>query len=142
MEDFVAIPGYDGYKANRLGHILGKRKTILKTFIKNSGYYYCRNHTVHRLIALTFISNPLGLPEVDHINDNKLDNRAENLQWVTAKTNINKQQQVKNAKCYSWRKCSFQVQYSIDGFHHNRRFKDEDDAAFYVSLLKAIYPEH
>lgn len=40
-------------------------------------------HSVHRLIAETFIDNPDNKPCVDHINRNKVDNSAENLRWVT-----------------------------------------------------------
>lgn len=42
---------------------------------------------VHRIIAQCFIDNPEGKPEVNHINGNKSDNRAENLEWVTISEN-------------------------------------------------------
>ena len=38
---------------------------------------------VHRIIAEAFIPNPNHLPEVDHIDDNKLNNNVSNLQWIS-----------------------------------------------------------
>ena len=52
-------------------------------FTKQIRYY------VHRLIAETLIPNPQGLPEIDHINQNKTDNHVENLRWVTREENMN-----------------------------------------------------
>lgn len=46
-----------------------------------------KNRFVHRLIAEAFIPNPDNLPEVDHLNRNRADNRVENLRWVTHKEN-------------------------------------------------------
>jgi len=47
-----------------------------------------RTFRASRLVAQTYIPNPLNLPQVNHINGNKLDNRVENLEWCTAKRNI------------------------------------------------------
>lgn len=46
---------------------------------------------VHRLICLTFCGDPpTEKHQVNHINEDTLDNRAENLEWVTPKENIRK----------------------------------------------------
>lgn len=42
---------------------------------------------VHRIIANGFLVNPDGLPEVNHIDGNKLNNNVSNLEWVTGSQN-------------------------------------------------------
>jgi hypothetical protein len=59
-------------------------------------------HRHHRLIAEHFLANPDGLPEVDHINHVKNDNRLDNLRWVSRNENM------RNKTAYSGR----QVEYS------------------------------
>ena len=51
--------------------------------VKLNGNYYAH----HRLIAQQFIPNPDNLPEVDHINHIRTDNRIENLRWISASDN-------------------------------------------------------
>lgn len=44
-------------------------------------------HQVHRLLAKAFIPNPNNYPVVNHINEDKLDNRIENLEWCSVSYN-------------------------------------------------------
>jgi hypothetical protein len=68
----------------------------LKFFIDNGGYknyVFSRktkrtSHKCHRLIAKAFIPNPNNLPEINHKNCNKLDNRIPNLEWCSKLDNM------------------------------------------------------
>lgn len=58
--------------------------------------------TVHRLVAQAFIPNPQNLPTVNHINEDKTDNRAINLEWATIADNDNhgtRNQRMADTKC-------------------------------------------
>jgi len=64
------------------------------------------NFRVHRLITMAFHPNPSNLPEVDHINRNKEDNRPCNLRWCTRKENNNNKYYIdKSLAKYGIRKC-------------------------------------
>lgn len=73
------------------------REKILKP-CKNRGGYMCvnilkegklKNIRIHRLVADAFLPNPLNLPQINHRNEDKSDNRLENLEYCDAKYNVN-----------------------------------------------------
>ena len=93
------IKGYEGlYQVSNLGRVKSLyRNIILKGFIDQDGYRLVtiyRNNTksnkrIHRLVAQAFIPNPENKSHVNHIDEDKTNNRVDNLEWMTAKENIN-----------------------------------------------------
>ena len=92
MEQWKKIPGFEAYEVSTLGNIRNAKGHILKPWLDGGGHYQIQlgrgnKFTLHRLIALTFIPEVDGKPYVDHINQNKTDNRVENLRWATRSEN-------------------------------------------------------
>lgn len=115
-EIYKDIPGYEGlYQVSNLGNIKSlervyysgrnkairkvQKEIILKTRLDRDGYLvtglskdgiqsYCR---VHRLVALVFIENddPVNKTQVNHIDEDKTNNKVDNLEWCTHEYNIN-----------------------------------------------------
>lgn len=99
IEEWKAIPDYnERYFASTLGRIKNSKGKILKPQVGTGGYLYvaiskepnkfklCR---LHRVIASTFIPNPNNLPQINHIDEDKLNNQVSNLEWCTNSYNMN-----------------------------------------------------
>ena len=97
MEVWLDIKGYEHkYQISNMGQVraLNYRRTGQTRLIdikhnkgyaevalwKNSSRKMCR---VHRLVAEAFIPNPNNLPQINHKDENKLNNRMDNLEWCT-----------------------------------------------------------
>ena len=90
------IKSLERYKQNHSKLQLVNEKILPLHINKRNGYMYVylnknakgKNCRVHRLIAEVFIDNLNNLPQVNHIDGNKQNNRVDNLEWCTPKDNI------------------------------------------------------
>lgn len=96
-ETWKQIPGFEGlYDISDHGCVRNARNgNLLKLQNSGNGYFkvnLSRNGVVshewvHRLVAKVFVPNPHGFRVVDHVDGNKKNNHANNLEWVTSKEN-------------------------------------------------------
>lgn len=156
QEIWKDIVGYEGlYQVSNLGRVKsldryvghnkgGKRLykgSIIKQGLCKQGYYIvqlCKNNKaktkrVNRLVAQAFLDNPNNLPQVNHIDKNKYNNKVENLEWITSKDNTRysrclkvDQYDLENNYIRTWESASdvhSELNYNISNIHQCCRNK-------------------
>ncbi len=120
MEKFIFEGRYIIYSDGTIWSVISNK--FLKPSFYHTGYTrVCigsdkKTYRIHRLVAEAFIPNPNNLPEVNHINKNKSDNRIENLEWVTHRGNIEHSYGTKYPGTYLHRNKKFIAQ-----LNHNKK---------------------
>jgi len=103
-EIYKDIEGYEGYQVSDLGNVKsfkGKKEKVLKSGVNGRGYLNVnlskngktKNFSVHQLVAMAFLNHvPNGNKGLvcDHIDNDKLNNRLDNLQLISQRLNLSK----------------------------------------------------
>ncbi len=93
MEHWKPVPDYEGrYAVSDQGAVKNLRTGCLLTPQSRNGYLAvnidAKQHYIHRLVAKAFIPNPEGKPTVNHLDEDKHNNSAQNLAWATMQEQV------------------------------------------------------
>ena len=133
---------FPNYNVSEDGIITNSKGKIIKGEISNTGYRRVslsnndvkhKKMSVHRLVAETYIPNPHNYPEVNHKNENKLDNNVNNLEWCSTLDNLNHSHVIEKAGIAKFRK----VKCITTGKIYNSIKEASDELGLYYSNIVA-----
>lgn len=157
IDDFHQVSNYgrvrclDHYTLDSIGRLQFRKGKIMKLKSDKDGYLTIAlgetSYRVHRLVAEAFIPNPYNLPQINHKDENKANNRVENLEWCTAKYNCNYSGLVERRK----RNIDFKsiakqhekgiIQYSING-DYIKEYDSIKSASIELGIDKSTIVHH
>jgi len=155
LTNFEDLKDFEGlYKIDRNGDIWSCIYTkIMKPKLSEDGYLKIGlvkdgstyKRSIHRLLAIQYIPNPNDLPEIDHIDRNKLNNDLENLRWANHYTNSRNRDCAINRKgsIYSWNrddKIYWKGSISIEGKIRQKSSVDREVVEEWLNNLRDKYP--
>jgi len=133
------------YKVSNLGNVKGVKGFVLKYEKSSSGYYRIKilkkNITIHQMVAQTFLGykrDGTNKTVVDHINEDKLDNRLSNLRVISNRENLKKRGGTSKYVGVHKQGNSWLSNITLDNVsYYLGSYKTEEEA--YIAYIDALY---
>ena len=154
MEEWKNVIGYEGlYEVSNMGNVRNVRRNTLLKLSKNK-YGYIRvflykngistGFQVHRLVAQAFLPNPDNLPQVNHKDEDKSNNRVDNLEWCSQLYNniygSRMERQVNTRKLKNEHPELFKTEDKVKV--ERKKLTEEDKKEYQREYYKLHYEEH
>ena len=138
LEQYSRLKDFPNYAVSNYGNVLNIKTGKNKMYKIDEGYkrltLYHNNKpktlNIHRLVCEAFLENTNNLPIADHIDRDTLNNRLDNLRWVSISQNsrnIEKRGHIRKSNKNSWR-----VMITTNNFKIDKSFKSFEEAEKYL----------